>query len=68
MGEALSSVLPKAVPRSGALDIITFKVVVGFDRITLDMFFLVLDLGLKVRFSLLGVFVALAFVMIGRTI
>jgi len=62
----LSSLLPMILPHSGALDAITYKVSVGLENIKLDLLFLVLAFTIEFKISLLGIFTALIFVVIGR--
>ncbi|NPA80104.1 MAG: DUF4321 domain-containing protein [Thermotogae bacterium] len=66
VGEVLSSVLPLFVPHSGALDAITYRFSLGFSNITLDLYFLIVSFGLKVKLSLLGVVAGLTFLLIAR--
>ncbi len=65
-GEMLSALLPMVLPRSGALDVITYKVSVGLENIRLDLLFLVLGFTIKFKISLLGIITSLIFVVIGR--
>ncbi len=68
VGEVLSAVLPVFVPHSGALDAVTYRFSFGFRDVTLDLYFLILSLGLKLELSLMGVFMGLLFLLIARMI
>ncbi len=65
-GEITSWGVIHIFPRSGALEVITHKISVGFDRIRLDLFFLLVDFGIKVKVSFLGILTAVSFAVIGR--
>ncbi|MEO0138918.1 MAG: hypothetical protein ABIL16_02060 [candidate division WOR-3 bacterium] len=66
MGEILANSLHTLLPKSGALEFITETVIVGFESIKLDLYFLLINLGLKLRVSVLGILMALVFIVIGR--
>ena len=68
VGEVLSAILPVFVPHSGALDAVTYRFSFGFRDVTLDLYFLILSLGLKLEISLMGVFMGLLFLLIARMI
>ncbi len=66
VGEVLSAVLPLFVPPSGALEAVTYRFSMGFQNVTLDLYFLVFSVGLKIELSLMGVFTGLIFLLISR--
>ncbi len=66
LGEILSSYLPLALPKSGALDVATQKFQLGLESLTLDLFFVILEFGFKIKASALGIICALLFAVIGR--
>jgi len=68
LGEVLTVVLPLVVPPSGALEAITHRFSVGFDRITLNLYFLILSVSLHLRLSILGAVFGAMFLLIGRAV
>ena len=68
VGEVLSTVLPTFVPHSGALEAVTYRFSFGFQNVTLDLYFLIVSFGLKLEISLMGAFVGVLFLLIGRMV
>jgi hypothetical protein len=66
VGEFLSSSLPQVLPQSGALDVATHKFQFGLENLEIDLFFFLINLGFKIKASILGILVASLFAIIGR--